>query len=187
MLAALLLAAEDELKVLPQTDELVWGSVAFFIVIVVLLKLVFPRLKKGLEARAERIQGQITEAEQTKLEADTILQQYQSQLAEARSEQQRIIDEARKAADGVRRDIEARAQQEAQQIVERARAEVGAERDRALQELRATIGDLSIVLATKVVERELSNPESQRALVQRMIEELAATGPSAGNGGSSGG
>lgn len=189
MLTAVVLAAEGDPTrfVLPKGDELIWGSLAFFILFAVLSKVAFPAINKVLQQRSDKIRSSLESAERAKIEADGTLDQYRAQLADARAEASRIIEEAKRTAEAVRREIEARAQVEAQQIVERARAEVGTERDRALQELRGTVGDLSIRLATKVVERELANPDAQRAFVGKMIDELAATAPASGNGGRGGG
>lgn len=176
---AVLLAAEEPRIHIPATDELVWGSLAFLIVFSFLAVAVFPKAKEALQKRSDKIKSDLEEAEGQKAEAERLLEQYRAQLADARGEAQRIIDEARRAADDLRRQLEAKAQEEAQGIVAKARADVAGERDRAIQELRSTIGDLSLQLASRVVERELSNPEAQRQLVQQMIDELGATG---GNG-----
>lgn len=181
VLAAILAAAEEEPRIhIPHTDELIWGSIAFLIVFGALAVFAFPKIRQTLEQRTQKIKGELESAERTRGEADQILERYRQQLADARNEAQRIIEEAKRMAESLRRDIEARAQQEGQEIVARARADVGRERDRALQELRAAVGELSIQLATKVVERELSNPDAHRAMVQRVIDELSAT--TGGNG-----
>lgn len=183
MLLALLAAAaeEEEPRIhIPHTDELIWGSLAFLLIFAFLAKFAFPKVKDMLEQRTGKIKGDLESAERTRGEADQVLERYKEQLAEARTEANKIIEEAKRTAEAMRRDLEARAQQEASEIVARARADVGRERDRALQELRVAVGDLSITLATKVIERELSNVEAHRSMVQKVIEELATAGN--GNG-----
>jgi F-type H+-transporting ATPase subunit b len=173
MLASFVLAAEKSLKVLPDPDEFLWGTIFFLILAIAMWILVFPKVKETLEKRRRAIQGQLEEAERAKREADTLLDQYRQQLADARNEAARIIDEGKKTAESLRRDLVAKAEEEAQQIVARARQEVSGERDRALAELRGTLGDLSIQLAQRVIEKELSSPEAQKQLVERAIDELA--------------
>lgn len=173
-------AAADEaahtLKILPATDELLWGSIAFLMLLFALLKYVFPKLREGLEKRSAAIAGQIEQAERTRREADDMLEQYRQQLADARAEVQRIIDEGKRTADALRQDLVRKAEQEAQEIVQRARQEVSGERERAMGELRSTLSDLSIQLATRVIQSELRDSDAQRRLVDRAIEELTATG-----------
>jgi F-type H+-transporting ATPase subunit b len=178
MLALLAQAAatSEDLKVLPGKDELIWGSVAFLVLVVVMIKFVFPKMRTALAERAAKIQGQLEEADRTKREADQILDQYRAQLNDARAEVSRIIEEGKKTAESLRKDLVAKAEVEAQSIVQRARQEVSGERDRALQELRSTLGDLSIQLAQRIIEKELAQPEAQRQLVERAIEDLTRTG-----------
>lgn len=163
-------------QILPETDELIWGSLAFFILFSVLVWKGFPKLKETLQARTDRIRGQLEAAERTKQEADAVLDQYRAQLADARNEANRIIEESKKTAEALRKDLIAKAEAEAAEIVNRARTEVGSERDRALGELRSTVGDLSLKLAERVIGRELANEAAQRAFIDQTLAELVATG-----------
>lgn len=168
--------AEESLEVLPAPDELLWGSLAFGILAILMIKFVFPKLRQALEERSQKIQGQIEEAERVKREADQVLEQYRTQLAEARAEVQKIIEEGKRTADALRQDLVAKAEQQAQEIVAKAQADVAGERDRAMQQLRTTLGELSIQLASRVIEKELSGSEAHRALVDRAITEVAGSG-----------
>ena len=178
MLAALtsLAQANENRFILPHTADLVFGSIAFLIMLYVLGKFAFPQMTRALAARQQRIRDSIEAADRSKQDAERILDEYRQQLAEARGEAQKIIDEAKRTAEAMRQDLIHRAEQEAQDIVARAKADVAGERDRAMQELRSTVGDLAITLATRVIERELSSPEAQRALVERAIDELSTMG-----------
>ena len=183
MLATLLAVAEEaaaeaegSLEVLPDTDELRWGAVFFFILVIAMVKFVGPKIRATFAQRTARIQGQLEEAERVKLQADQVLQEYRDKLGDARSEVARIIEEGKRTAEALRADIVAKAEAEAREIVQRAQADVAGERDRAVQQLRSTLGDLSIQLASRVIEKELSTTESHRALVDRAIEELNRSG-----------
>ena len=173
-------AAEEgakELEVLPDPDELLWGSLFFVVLLVALVKFVFPKVNAGLAARSAKIAGQVEEADRIRREADTVLEDYKRQLADARNEASRIIEEGKRTAEALRADITARAETEARDIVARAQADVAGERDRAIASLQRTVGDLSLTLAGRVIGAELANPEAQRALVDRAIADL-----SGGNG-----
>jgi F-type H+-transporting ATPase subunit b len=170
-----ILADSGDLRILPHTDELILATVAFGILVVFLLKAVFPRLKTALEDRTAKIQGQLEEAERTKREADQVLEQYRQQLAGARAEVQKVIDEGKRTADALRAELVSKAEQEAQEIVRRAQADVAGERDRAIQQLQQTLGELSIELAARIIEQDLKNNDAARSLVDRAIQELAGT------------
>lgn len=167
--------------ILPEADELLWGGIAFILVFLVLAKYAFPRLDQGLKQRTEKIQGDLERAENARTEAETQLSRYEEQLREARAEAGRIIDEARKTAESMRRDLVAKAEDESRQIVERAQEEIRAERDRAFQGLRSQVGELSVELATRVVGESLDR-ERQLRLVEGYIEEVARMGGGNGHG-----
>src|SRR4051794_14266793 len=81
--------------ILPATNELIWGALSFIILFFLLSRFAYPSLKKGMDNRAEKIRTSIDEADRAKSEAQRILDEYQRQLADARSESARIIEEAR--------------------------------------------------------------------------------------------
>lgn len=158
--------------VIPALPELVWGTVAFVLLMIVMFKFAFPNLNKMLEERQAQIQGQMREAERTREEAGQLRAQYQSQLADARNQANDIVEDARTQAERLRADILARAEEEAQQIVARAREDVHAERGRLVQDLRGQVAALSVELASKIVQKEL-DPAQHRALVDQYINELS--------------
>src|SRR5262245_27610912 len=127
----------------PKLSELVLGAIAFAILFVFMAKWVFPRLNKLLEERRQKIQGDLEKAEQARTEADELLVDYRQQLAGAREEANRVIEEARQTAEAMRRDLMAKAEQEYQAVVGRAQEEIRAERDRVFQELKTQVGELS--------------------------------------------
>jgi F-type H+-transporting ATPase subunit b len=173
--------AEEHNPIIPEADELIFGGLAFLLVFLVLARYAFPRINQGLKQRTDRIKTDLEKAEGARNEAQQILERYESQLQEARGEANRIIDEARKTAESMRRDMLAGAEDEANQVVARAQEEIRAERDRAFGELRRQVGELSVELAARVVGTEL-NKTRQMRLVDGYIDELTEMEPAGGNG-----
>jgi len=170
--------------VLPATNELIWGTVAFLLFLLVLWRAgVWRRLAQAMDERTRRIRGDLERAEQARKEAEELLERNRRILAEAGEEARRIVDEAKQAAEQARRDIHARAQEEADRMIEGARREIQGERDRAERELLLEMGGLVVQLAGRVVGREL-DAERHRELIDDYIDELSQ-GVSA-NGGSEG-
>jgi F-type H+-transporting ATPase subunit b len=161
--------------VLPATDELIWGTVAFLVLFVGLWRFAFPALRRGLEAREQAIRAELERAEQARLEAEQKREEYDRRIAEARTEADRIVREATEAAEGLRRERVERAEEEARGIVEKARQDASQERERAFGELQRTMADLTLEAARRVIEQELSNPDAPRELVERFIQS-AGTG-----------
>ncbi len=173
----MLLAADNATRiVLPEIDELIWGGLAFLVVLLLLSKVALPNLRKALQARQDAIRNELERAEQARLEAEQKREQYERQIADARQEADRLIHEATEAAEAARRDRLAKAEEEAHQIVEKARADAAGERDRAFAELRASLADISIEAASRVLGKELSDPQAQRQLVEQFIASAAAPG-----------
>jgi F-type H+-transporting ATPase subunit b len=163
---------DPEFQLLPDLAELIWGAVAFFLLLAFMWKFVFPKIGQVLDERSARIQGQMEEAEAIRVEAEQLRRQYEEQLADARNQADRIIQESRDQAERLRADIVARAEEEAAQLVARAREDVEAERGRLVQDLRTQVGNLSVELAGRIVQREL-DPERHRELVDQYINELS--------------
>jgi F-type H+-transporting ATPase subunit b len=127
-----------------------------------------------LEARQAAIRSDLAAADKAKLEAQSLLSDYQAQLAGARQEANRIVEEARQSAEKVRADIVAKAEQEATAIKQRAQADLAGERERAEAAIRREVASLSLDVAEKVVGSSLDR-DAQQALVDRYIEELGST------------
>ncbi|HWC10654.1 MAG TPA: F0F1 ATP synthase subunit B [Acidimicrobiales bacterium] len=169
VLTAVVVAAESN-PIVPSMNELVWGSIASVVLFWLAAKYGYPQVKKGMDARSERIRKTLDEAETAKDEARSILDQYRSQLSDAKNESARIIEEARQAADKLRQDLKRQAEQEVTDLKERAQEDINTQVERAKADLQARVAELSIELAEKVVERELDR-ETNLALIENFIRE----------------
>jgi F-type H+-transporting ATPase subunit b len=172
-------AVSDKEHLYPHTAELVVGAIAFAIVFFFIAKWVLPRVNALLEERRQQIQGELEKAETTRSEADQLLADYRQQLAGARDEANRIIEEGRKTADQLRRDLQVKAEQEASATVARAQDEIRAERDRVFEELRTQVGDIAVELAARVVNQSLDTKAHEK-LIDDYIEQVAAGGEGQG-------
>jgi F-type H+-transporting ATPase subunit b len=180
MMAAppLLLAAEEGGEdsgglglLLPETSELIAGIIAFAIIFFFIWRWVVPVLSATLARRQETERSRLEAAENTRQEAEELASRYREQMAGAKGEAARIVDEARQAADAVRAETVSRAQQEAEEIVSRAREEAEGESERALEAARRHVANLSIDLAEKVVGQSLDR-DAQLGLVDNYLAEL---------------
>jgi F-type H+-transporting ATPase subunit b len=168
-----LAAAEGESQnpVLPAPAELIWGAIAFFVLLFVVLRLVWPSVDETYRKRSESIEGRLDKAEREKAEADRLLEEYRRRLAAAEEETQRIIEEGRSTAERLRREIRGKAEEEAARELERAREAIRAERDQAMRDLRREVGSLAVELAARVLGNSLDR-ERQLRLIDQYIEEL---------------
>jgi F-type H+-transporting ATPase subunit b len=178
VLAALLLAVEEvEVKarnpILPEGKEILWAVISFVIVFGVLAWKAWPAIKKALKDREERIRGDLERAEQARLEAETSLEEYRRQLAEARNEASKIIEEARAAAEQVREERIAAIDGEIAEHRARAAEDIRLATERAMSELQGRVSQLSIELAEKVVERNLDR-DTQIQLIENYINQVGS-------------
>lgn len=150
---------------------IIWTLVSFFLLLILLAKLAYPHILRGLKRREETIQQQLEEARQAKQKAEQLLEEYRRQLAEARSEAQRIINEGKELGENMRKEIIQRAQQESNQIVKRAQEEIELQKQKALLELQERIADLSIMAASKVIGKSLDT-EDHRRLVEEYVSKV---------------
>lgn len=156
--------------ILPKKSELVWGTLSFLVLLVAMAKWAYPGVKKGMDARAEKIKTSLDEAESTRTEAQAILDDYRKQLADAKSEGARIIEEARQAADKLRQDLKRQAEAEVADVKARAQEDISAQVERAKADLQSRVATLSVDLAEKVVERSLDR-QTNLALIENFIRQ----------------
>lgn len=185
MIQTLLLAVEEEPEglrlILPDTVELVWGAITFAFVASFLVWKVWPRLREAVEKREREIAGNVEGAESQRREAQKLLDDYKAQLADARAEANKIIEEARQSAEKVRKELIVKAEEDAKATVAKAKGEIEVERARTMDELRGQVAGLAVDLAEKVVGRSLDR-SAQSQLVDDYISEV---GTMSGNGSSS--
>ena len=157
--------------ILPETNEIIWGSIAFALLFLAFLKWGLPAVRNMMATREDRIRGDLERAEQAKVEAEQVLEQYRGQLADARTEASRILEEARQAADQMRRDLIERAEAEAADLRTRAQEDLRLATERATADLQSRVADLSIELAERIVERSLDR-DTQLQLIENYINEV---------------
>ncbi len=158
--------------ILPPENELIWGSISFVILFGLMYKFALPGIKQGMEARTTRIRDDLEGAESAKVEAQQVLDEYRAQLADAKAEAGRIIEEARQQADVVKRDQEARLQTELTAIRERASADIESAKTQAIADLRQEVSNLAIGAAEVVIGRNLDR-ETQTQLVEQYITSVS--------------
>ena len=160
-------------QLVPATNELIYGGLAFFLVFGFLLWKGMPAIKAGMAARSDKIKGDLDAAEAERTEASDILAEYKAQLADARTESARIIEEARQAADEVRANLQTKAESDIAELRARATADIEAAKVQAVADLRGEVTALAIGAAEQVVGRNL-DAETNAALVEAYINQVGA-------------
>lgn len=171
---ALLAAAEegDHNPLLPATYDIIWSAVALVVVGFVFWKMVLPKFAEVLARRTEEIEGGISRAEKLQAEAKHSLEQYRAQLAEARAEAAQIREEARTQGQQIIDEMKAQAQSESDRIIANGHAQLNAQRQHIVTELRSDIGRTAVDLAEKIVGESLASDVARAGTVDRFLNEL---------------
>ena len=150
--------------------SLVAYLVNFILLLGILGFFAYKPLMRMLDERTERIRESLEAADQARQEAANAQEAIQEQITEARREGQRIMDQTREAAERFRTEEMEKARLEAEACVERARSDIQRERDTALQEVRASFGDLAITAAERVIRSSLDRT-AHESLIAQVLEE----------------
>ena len=152
--------------------NIVWTLVVFLLVVFVLGKFAWGPILAGLKQREDFIHDSLAKAKEARDEAVAQLKQYEDRLANARAEASALVEEGRIDAEAVRRDREAKAKEEAELLLQRAKREIGIAKETAIKELYTLSGRLATDIAAKIVQRELK-PEDHERLIREAIDQLA--------------
>ncbi len=179
-------SADTHSLLIPEIPDLVWGSLAFIVVLVVVIRVFVPRMNKMFDARTEAIAGGLKKAEEAQAGAQQALEQYNAQLAEARAEAGRIRDQAREDAKKIRAELVEQAQSDAARIVANAQTQIEAERTAALTSLRTEVGSLALGLASTVIGESLTDDKRSSAIIDRFLADLETADAAAAQAGGAG-
>ncbi|AZM93312.1 MULTISPECIES: F0F1 ATP synthase subunit B [Streptomyces] len=169
----MVLAAEEmENPLIPPIPELVIGLIAFVIVFGFLAKKLLPNINKVLDERREQIEGGIEKAEAAQTEAQSVLEQYKAQLAEARHEAARLRQDALEQGTALKEELRAEGQRQREEIIAAGHAQIAADRKAAAQALRQDVGKLATDLAGKLVGESLEDAARQSRTIDRFLSEL---------------
>ena len=159
--------------ILPDMVETIPMLIAFIILVIILAKFGWPMFEGMLEKRERTIAEALQKSEEARIEAERTLEEYKTQLADAKSQSAQIIAEAKETGEAVRADITKQAQEEAASMIEKAKAAIEAEKQAAMNELRTSVADLSVDVASRLVANDLSDDE-HRQIIERYLNEAGS-------------
>jgi F-type H+-transporting ATPase subunit b len=165
--------AEDKgpSPIAPEIKELAWGAGAFVVLFVLMRLVLFPRLKKGMEARYGKIRGDHETADATRADAKAEVAAYEAELAEVKAEARQRVDAARQTLEGER--TAALAEANSRIAVRRAEAMAATEvaKTAAAEHIGAAVADVSSRAAELATGRR---PDA--AAVTSIVSSLMAGG-----------
>jgi F-type H+-transporting ATPase subunit b len=164
-----MLAANALISVTP--GLMIWTIVCFLITLFVLKRFAFGPIQSMIDERQARIRASIDEADHAREEARKLLEEHRALIASARGDAEAILAEARRVGDSTRERVREEAEVDRQRRLEETHRQVEAETRRALEEIRAEVADLTLLAATKVTGKSLTDADHKR-LIEESIREL---------------
>lgn len=168
----ILAAAEGANPLIPNVWEILVTLLGFAVLMFIVVKFVVPAFEKTFAERTEAIEGGIAKAEAAQAEASAALDEYKQQLLDARTEANRIREDARAEGAQILAELKDKAQAEANRISEQAQAQIAAERQAAVTSLRSEVGTLATELAGKIVGESLNDDARAARVVDRFLVDL---------------
>jgi F-type H+-transporting ATPase subunit b len=165
-------ATEGTNPLVPNIWEMFVVLVGFAVLMFIVVKYVVPMFEKTFAERAEAIEGGIAKAEKAQAEASAALEEYKQQLTDARTEANRIREEARAEGAQILADLKEKAAAESARITAQAHAQIESERQAAVVSLRSEVGTLATTLAGRIVGESLNDDERAARVVDRFLADL---------------
>jgi len=149
--------------IFPNIAEFIPMILAVMGLVWIMSRMVWPPVMKALDEREEKIEGSLRSAEESKLEAENILAQYQVKLEEGRKEAAVIVEEGRRAGEAAKEEIIAKAREDAEAIIARANQDAAAKEQAAAAQLQEKTAQLAISIAQKILGEKLGDDDLARA------------------------
>lgn len=159
--------------VTPGIGLIVWSTIIFGLLLILLKKFAWKPILNAVKAREERIKGALKSAEEVKLEMEKLKADNEKILKEARGERNKLLSEAREVKEKMIGDAKAQANEEARKIVETARLNIQSEKDAAISDIKKQVALLSVDIAEKILQKKLEESKEQKQLIDKYLNKMS--------------
>lgn len=163
-----MLASNPLIQVTP--GLMIWTIICFLATFVFLKKVAFSRVQAMIDARRERIEHAIEEADNARAEARHLLEEHKKLIGQAKSEAEEILGEARRIADAQRERVREETEEDRQRRLEETRRQIEQATVQALGQIRDEVGKLSLLAAEKITRKSLTGADQKRLIDEALAE-----------------
>ncbi len=156
----------------PGIGLIFWQFVIFILLVILLRVLAWKPIISSLKERENSIEEALSTAEKARSEMAQLKSDNDKLLKEAREERDRILREAREVANKLKDDAQTDAKKAADKIVEEARAAINIEKQAALKEVKIQVAMFSLQIAEKLLKKNLAGDKEQKELVEGYLKDL---------------
>ncbi|HNW88548.1 MAG TPA: F0F1 ATP synthase subunit B [Bacteroidales bacterium] len=158
--------------VTPGIGLIFWMTISFLLLVLILGKFAWKPVLKMLKERENKIEDSLKQAEKAHEEMKQLKFSNEELLRDAKNERDGILREARVIREKLIEEARAKATEEADRIVEAAKESLKYEKLQALTELKNQIALLSVDIAEKLLQNELSKDDKQNKLIEKFLSEI---------------
>lgn len=158
---------------IPDMNEFIPMLVIFILILIILGKFGWPVIDRIITTRETTIKEALKKSEEAQIESERTLAEYKEQLADAKAQSAQIIADARATGEAVKADITAKAQVEAADMIAKAKVAIEAEKKQAVSELQASVADISVDVAARLIGEDLTEGE-HRKIIERYVKEAGS-------------
>jgi len=158
--------------VTPNPGTIFWMLIIFGIVLFILRKFAWKPILNALKDREESIANALNSAEEAKKEVAGLKADNDKIIAEARQERNNILKEAKEIKEKIIAEAKEKAMREAAKSIEIAQRQIQSEKIAAINDIKKQVAELSVMIAEKVIKKELGNKEEQEKMVDGLIDEI---------------
>ena len=148
----------------PDPGLFIWTIVTFLVLLALLAKFAWHPLLEALESRQERIRKALEDADRARQELERLQQESAKMMQQARIEAESIVTQTRADAERLREELKHKAKDEADNILRNAQQQIQLQTRQAIQEIRHEVADIAVLLASKVLERNLAKEDNARLI-----------------------
>lgn len=158
--------------VTPNPGTIFWMLIIFGIVLFILRKFAWRPILNALKEREESISNALNSAEEAKREVANLKADNDKIIAEARQEKNVILKEAKEMKDKIIAEAKEKAIQEAAKSIELAQQQIQSEKDAAINDIKKQVAELSVMIAEKVLRKELASKTEQEKMVDGLVDDI---------------
>ncbi len=148
----------------PDPGLFIWTIVTFLVLLALLAKFAWHPLLEALESRQERIRKALEDADRARQELERLQQESAKMMQQARIEAESIVTQTRADAERLREELKHKAKDEADNILRNAQQQIQLQTRQAILEIRHEVADIAVLLASKVLERNLAKEDNARLI-----------------------
>lgn len=158
---------------IPESGLLFWMTLVFVIVFLILWKWGFPAIVKMVNDRKNFIDESLRKAHEANERLANIQKEGESLLQQAREKQAEILREAATTRDAIVGQAQEKAKDEGARLLNEAKAEIEAEKQNAIRDIRSQVAELSVQIAEKILREKLSKDSAQMDMIDRLLDEVS--------------